>query len=422
MIPRPRPLRPSSPAARTLAAALLAAAALSAAAAPLSPLPPPPELAAKAAVVVDAATGTILFAKNPDLVVPPASLTKLVALHVAYREIAAGRLSKDELVEIDPRDCSPYVPYGSSLMYLRPGMKVTVLDLMRGMAVVSGNDGAFALARRIAGSNEAFADKMNAAMAELGLPRLRFVEPSGLSELNSVTARDFAAFCLAYLREHPESLAELHSLRWIEFPRAEHAVPGYEPEGRIIQYNRNDLVLNYEGADGLKTGYIIESGYNLAATAERGGSRFLLVTLGGGGSTSAGGGALRSRDGRNLLDWAFARFETRRPELPDFAAVRAWYGKEKEIVPVPAAPLAVTLRREEAAGLSVRVDLAPSAVAPVAAGARLGEVVYASGDRVLRRVELVAPEAVPRGNFLVQLRDAVLRLFSRLFGRDRKAA
>ncbi|MBL8967971.1 MAG: D-alanyl-D-alanine carboxypeptidase, partial [Spirochaetaceae bacterium] len=377
-----------------------------------------PAINASAAVVMDAATGTLLYGKNPDLRVPPASLTKLVTLHVVYEEIRAGRLSKDEIVEIDPRDCSPIIPYGSSLMYLHPGMRVTVLDLMRGAAVVSGNDAAFALARRVAGSNDAFALKMNAAMRELGLPGLRFVEPSGLSELNVVTARDFALFCRRYMELHPESLAELHSLRYIEFPRAEHATADYKPAGRIIQYNRNNLVLGYEGCDGLKTGYIIESGYNLAATAKRGGTRFLIVTLGGTGEGAPrGGAAQRSVDGASLLDWAFKGFVTMEPPVALPADLKSYYGSRKRLALAPATPLAATLPRPLAPGLEARLVLPAFVDAPIVKGARIGEVIYSSGERVVRRVDIVAAEDLPKGNVFKVVGDAVAKFFAKLFGK-----
>ncbi len=377
----------------------------------------PPDISARAAVIIDAATGTVLYAKNPDLPVPPASLTKLVTLHVVYDEISAGRLSKDELVEIDPRDCSPAIPYGSSLMYLQPGMHVSVLDLMRGAAVVSGNDAAFALARRVSGSGEAFAAKMNEAMRELGFPGLRFIEPSGLSELNVVTAREFAAFCRRYIELHPESLEELHALKYIEFPRAEHATATYVPKGRIIQYNRNNLVRDYEGCDGLKTGYIIEAGYNLAATAVRNGTRFLLVTLGGSGEGAPrGGAAQRSADGAALLDWAFNSFETRSVDLGPLPAPRAWFGTERYAKLVPAEALAVTLPHALVPGLKARVVAPKDLDAPLSKGQKVGEVVYLSGERVLRRVDLVAAQDIPKGNIFVIVKDAIARFFTQLFG------
>jgi D-alanyl-D-alanine carboxypeptidase (penicillin-binding protein 5/6) len=373
---------------------------------------------ARAAVVIDSATGTVLYAKNPDLVIPPASLTKLVTLHVVYNEIAAGRLKKNELVTIDARDCSPAIPYGSTIMYLRPGMKVSVLDLMKGAAVVSGNDAAFALARRVAGSNEAFAFLMNQAMRDMGFPRMHFVEPSGLSELNTITARDYALFCKRYLELHPESIAELHSLHYIEFPRAEHATADYKPRGRMIQYNRNTLVLKYPGCDGLKTGYIIESGYNLAATAKRGDTRFIIVTLGGSESAASGGGAARrSHDGSDLLDWSFANFVTTTPPVFGLEPLHAWYSSAKSVAVKPADNLEVTVPRDIEESVKARVVLPASVNAPLPAGTRVGEVIYSSGDQVLRRVDLVTANEVVKGNAFIVLRDAVTKFFMKLFGK-----
>jgi serine-type D-Ala-D-Ala carboxypeptidase (penicillin-binding protein 5/6) len=376
-----------------------------------------PGVVARAVMVMDAETGAILYAKNPDLVIPPASLTKLVTLHIVYQEIAAGRLSEDEVVTIDKRDCSPYIPYGSSLMYLRPGMRVSIIDLMRGAAVVSGNDAAFALARRVSGSNEAFAERMNAAVREMGLSDMHFVEPSGLSELNSVTARSFAQFCRVYMRLHPQAIAELHSLKSIEFPRPEHATADYHPARSIVQHNVNTLVRSYPGCDGLKTGYIIEAGFNLAATAKRGDTRFLVVTLGGSGAASPlGGSAQRSHDGVALLDWAFASFVTLRPALGPLPSPRAWFGAKKRVKLEPESSLAVTLPRSLSSSLEARVDIPASVDAPLKAGQRVGEVVYSAEGKVLRRVNLVAAEDNPKGNIFVLVRDAFAKVFATLLG------
>jgi len=378
-----------------------------------------PSVFASAVMVMDAETGAILYAKNPDLVIPPASLTKLVTLHIVYEEIAAGRLSKDEIVTIDKRDCSPYIPYGSSLMYLKPGMRVSIIDLMRGAAVVSGNDAAFALARRVCGSNEAFAARMNAAVHELGLSDLYFVEPSGLSELNRATARSYAEFCRIYMRLHPEALGELHSLRYIEFPRIEHSTPDFHPTASIIQHNVNNLIRTYPGCDGLKTGYIIEAGYNLAATAKRGSTRFIVVTLGGSGSgSSLGGSAQRSRDGVSLLDWSFASFVTMRPDLGPLPSPRTWYGAKERVALEPESPLAVTLPCSLAPFLEARVDLPVSLDAPLRKGQPIGEVVYSAQGKVIRRVNLVAAEEDPKGNILILIRDAFAKLFATILGRD----
>ncbi|HUX37987.1 MAG TPA: D-alanyl-D-alanine carboxypeptidase family protein [Rectinemataceae bacterium] len=381
----------------------------------IAPGGPAPDVSAKAVVIMDDATGTILYAKNPDEPIPPASLTKLVTLDVVYDELAAGRLSRSQLVTIDPRDCSPIIPLGSSIMYLRPGMHVSILDLMQGTAVVSGCDAAFALARAVSGSSEAFAKLMNADVQAKGLTALHFVEPSGLSEKNMVTARQFADFCRSYLRDHPESIAELHSLHYIDFPRPEHATKDFIPKGRTLQFNRNNLVLDYPGCDGLKTGYIVESGFNLAATAERDGTRFIIVTLGGSGSSSSGGGSIRASDGAKLLDWSFANWKTETPRVPDIPAIRAWYGAKARVALAPSAALAVTLPNAELGDLSVRAEIDASVVAPVSKGEKLGEVIYTSGSTVVRRVDLVASSDVARGNIFVLIHDALERFFRSIF-------
>ncbi|MEI6387587.1 MAG: D-alanyl-D-alanine carboxypeptidase family protein [Spirochaetota bacterium] len=379
-----------------------------------------PAVSARAVVIMDQATGSLLYAKSPDLAIPPASLTKLVTLHIVYLEIAAGRLSRDELLTIDARDCSPYVPFGSTLMYLAPGMRVSVIDLMRGAAVVSGNDAAFALARRISGSNEDFARLMNAEMKRLGLEGLHFVEPSGLSEKNMVTAREFAQFCRYYIAVHPESLKELHSLSSIEFPRPEHATATFKPKPGTIQRNKNNLVIDYPGCDGLKTGYIFESGFNLAATAIREGTRFVIVTLGGVGSSASGGGEQRVRDGTRLLDFAFAGWKTAIPALPPLPVLRAWNGEEPRLALEASSPLAVTIPTDQLPDLAVRVEVPRYVEAPIQAGEKLGEIVYTSGNHVVRRVNLVAAKAVDRGNFLIVLKDSIERLLETiLHGEDR---
>jgi len=403
--------------AAVLAFSLLSGGGFLSAASATAPATGAPVTGARAVVVMDQATGTILYGKNPDIVIPPASLTKLITLHLVYEEIRAGRLSENEIITIDKRDCSPYIPYGSALMYLRPGMRVSVLDLMRGAAVVSGNDAAFALARRIAGSNEAFATRMNTAVRAFGFRDLHFVEPSGLSELNQVSARSYAEFCRLYIALHPQAMTELHSLHYIEFPRPEHFTADYHPPGRIVQYTRNNLVLSYPGCDGLKTGYIIESGYNLAATAMRGDTRFIIVTLGGTGEGSAAGGsAQRSHDGVALLDWAFANFITLRPELGKLPAPRAWFGASRQATLRPASALAVTLPRTLASAIEARVDVPASIDAPLPAGSLVGEVVYSAHGQVLRRVDLVTAADLPRGNIFILIGDAFAKFFTRLFG------
>jgi D-alanyl-D-alanine carboxypeptidase (penicillin-binding protein 5/6) len=286
-------------------------------------------------------------------------------------------------------------------------MKVSVRDLMLGAAVVSGNDAAYSLARRISGSNEAFAERMNKEVQALGFDKMTFVEPSGLSEFNLVTARQYALFCRKYLELHPQALGELHSVKSIEFPRAEHAAPGFVPNGTIKQYNRNPLIFSYDGADGLKTGYIIEVGFNMAATAKRGDTRFIVVTLGG-----TGGGSQRTKDTTRLLDWGFKNFQTASIDPGALPAPRAWFGAQRTVSLVPATPNAVTLPQGKVSGLSQRV-VAPAYVdAPVKKGQKLGQIIYSVGGADLRSIDLVASADVPRGGFFRRVWDGIVKFFT----------
>jgi len=376
----------------------------------------PPSLNARSAILIDAATGEVLYEKAADLALPPASLTKLVTLHVVMEEIKAGRLSQDEIIDIDAKDCSPYIPYGSSLMYLQPGMQVSVRDLMLGAAVVSGNDAAYALARRVAGSNEKFAEMMNSAVQQLGFEHMTFVEPSGLSEKNLVTARDFALFCKEYIELHPKALTELHLVKSIHFPRPEHATAQYHPDGVILQYNRNPLIFSYEGADGLKTGYIIEVGYNMAATAKRGGNRFIAVLLAGSSTPYADGGTLRTKDSKALLDWAFANFSTARPGYMMPEPLRVWFGKSIHVQPEPSEEAAVTVPKMLADRVTARIEVPKSVKAPLHEGERIGRIVYEIDNTEIGSVNLVSPQEIPRGGFFRVILDSVLRFFAFIFG------
>lgn len=379
-------------------------------------VPEPPPVNARSVVVMETAGGRILYERDADLPIPPASLTKLMTLRVLYKEFASGRMSPDDIVTILPEDCS--LPYNSSLMYLQPYMRVPVRVLMQGLAVVSGNDAARALARAAAGSIEAFAARMNEEAALLGLETTRFVEPSGLSEYNLTTAREMALFALRYLKDNPESLRDLHSLRWIEFPTAEYMPPGVPPpKGRMVQYNNNKLIRSYEGADGLKTGFIRESGFNLVATAEREGTRFLIVTLGGSGSSSRVGGDVRERDGRELLDWAFRNFITVRPRVEGLPALRLWKTSERSMVPVPGSDPAFTVQVEDAPLVRARVEVPPELVGPIPGGRRVGRIAFEAEGRELHSVDLVSPAEYPLGSFWIRLRDGIALFFRGLFGK-----
>lgn len=375
---------------------------------------------AASAILIDAANGSVLFEKNPDREIPPASMTKLVAMYVAFRAIAAGELSLEEKIEPPEPSWAENIPPHSSLMFLGKGQRLTVRELLRGMAVVSGNDGAVALAFRVTGGVTAFVDRMNAEVRALGLKKTRFVEPSGLSENNLTTAREFADFSRAYIRERPDALAEFHVLRSLTYPDARNlpeagygsANPNPVLAGRvpITQKATNPLLGTLSGCDGLKTGYIDESGYNLALTAEREGTRFISVTLGGPGNGTAEGNRYREEDGRALMEWAFSTWKTAALDTDASFAVVVWGGSNHRLFAVPGRTGPLTVPKAAQGPYTARLLLPKDIQAPIQAGDRLGTLEWrdASGN-LAAAVPLIADRNSPRAPLPARLIDGAVK-------------
>jgi D-alanyl-D-alanine carboxypeptidase (penicillin-binding protein 5/6) len=376
------------------------------------------DLNARSAILVDASTGAILFEKDADELIPPASMTKLVAMYTAFHAIEKGELSLDDEIAPPPESWASNMPAGSSLMFLGPGQKLTVRELLAGMAVVSGNDAATALAITVAGSVDAFVARMNAEVADLGLEHTRFVEPTGLSEKNATTAREFADFALAYVRRYPDALRDFHSRESLSYP-LERNLAGSR-ESPVDQEATNKLLGSLEGCDGLKTGFIWESGFNLALTANRNGNRFISVTMGGPGSTTAEGSAIRAKDGTLLMEWAFANFRTARTAAPKPVKVTVWKGDSGSIEAIPAGdgqftvPVgALILPDGSNAEATIEYDVPRAMRSPVRAGDILGSVKYSLGGTVVHEVPLVADRTVHSARFARRALDHAAQAIAR---------
>jgi D-alanyl-D-alanine carboxypeptidase (penicillin-binding protein 5/6) len=396
-----------------------------------------PDLGSRAAVLLDAATGSLLYTKNKDEPVPPASLTKLMTIHIALSEAAAGRASLDEIVPLPRESWAINQPRRSSLMFLAAGQRVSLRELLLGLAVPSGNDAAVAVALRFAPTVEEFADRMNREARSLGMGHTRFTEPSGISEHNLTTAMDFALFCREYLRRYPETLREFHSVPEFAYPKPENVAESYRDRpGTIVQYNHNRLLRDTQGVDGLKTGYIDEAGYNIALTAERGGTRLIAVILGA--PAEAGGERVRDADGRDLLDWGFRHFKTLRTRFEPPPPPRIWKGKADwaELIPVdtgangslsPEDPrnsgeapsfwrLEFTTYTERGEGLRWETEIPDPLIAPIPAGSVLGYLTLHDEVGELRRLSLVSPGDIERGSLWKRLWDSLRLFFRSVFG------
>ena len=366
------------------------------------------------AILIDAATGSILYEKNADAIIPPASMTKLVVMYVVFQEIATGRISLDDIVPLPPESWAVNAPPQSSLMFLAEGQTVTLRELLLGLAVASGNDAAVAVAHYVSGSVDKFIERMNREMELLGLEKTRFVEPSGYSELNLTTPREFAAFARTYLSRYPESLEAFHSQATISYPQEHNLAEWHKgKEQPIFQRNTNKLLEVLPGCDGLKTGFIYESGYNLSLTAQRGETRFISVTMMGPGTGSVEGNRYRVADGTTLMEWAFSCFATHfKAEIKPLAIpVLGGSKRSVTVAPLHTNPLTVpALLKDEspttaAHSITAQINIPSYIQAPLQAGDVVGKITYSLGDIVLEEVPLLAVTSIDEGNVFKQLLD-----------------
>jgi len=218
---------------------------------------------ARSAILINTADGQVLYEQNPDSLIPPASVTKILTLYLVFDAIKQGQVHPWDLVKISRRAANTC----GSRMGLKAGKEVPLEELIKGIAVVSGNDGAVAAAEHLSGSVENFVSKMNIKARELGMGNSEFMTPNGLPAKGQVTtARDLAKLSLSYIQHYPEAL-HIHSMTSYTYNNASH-------------HNANRLLGTCPGVDGIKTGFVCASGFNLSATAKRGDVRLIAVVMG----------------------------------------------------------------------------------------------------------------------------------------------
>lgn len=379
-----------------------------------SDLSPPETLSARSAVVLDVDSDALLYEKEADLVLPPASLTKLMTVHLALIAAEEGAFPLDERVPVPPEAWSQNQPLGSSLMFLGPGQQVSGEELLYGLAVSSGNDAAVAVALLVSGSEEAFVEEMNREARRLGYRRLSFHEPAGLNASNRATARELADFAAFLIERHP-GILDYFSLPSFTYPKPENLINGNR-EHSITQWNRNTLLESYPGADGFKTGFIEASQYNMVATAKREGRRIVTVLLGVPGSTHAEGGYNRAREAAMLMDYGYEAFEVVTPSPPELPPLRVYGGVTEEAALRLAPTEPIALPRGSSRRLRGSYTVEEYRWAPVEAGVSVGTVEYTlSGEPVLIRTVETA-DAVGEDGVLGRIYDGLLLLTLPLIG------
>ncbi len=373
----------------------------------LSISPPAPALTAKSAILIDEDTGKVLYTYHADEPYPPASLTKMVTLQIVLDQIDEGLINRERTVV--PKENSWWVnqPKGSSLMFLGPHQKLTVQQLLEGLTIASGNDAAVELADLVAGSVPDFVELMNQETQRLGFRAMHFVDPAGIHSANRITAREYAEFCRHFIRTHPDALPSLLSVKKIVYPLPENLTGGNH-EQPIVQYNRNLLLWKNDGVDGLKTGYIDQSGYNSAVTAERDGMRLIAVILGIPGKIGDPAAEReRERESEALLNWGYENFSLVRPAYASPHLVRVWKGRAGWVNLAPPREPAAVVPRAEASLVTCVVRQEREAVAPIREGQILGHIEVMADGQAVGSFPLEATHSVEQGGLLRRAVDSV---------------
>ncbi len=357
--------------------------------------PKSPSVEAKAWAMIDARSGQIIAEHNANEQLPPASLTKMVTLYLAFEAIKKGRLDPEARVTVSKKAWK----IGGSTMFLEPRMHPTVNELLHGIATLSGNDACIALAEHMDGSEEAFAERMNDKARELGMLHSHFVNATGFpTEGHYSSAMDMAIVGAALWRDFPEQY-KLFGEK--DYTYDHHTQP-----------NRNRLLWIMPGADGIKTGHTQEAGYCLVGSAEKNTTRFIAAVFGTKSDRA------RAQQTKTLLTFGLRNFTTVRPTERDIRRqVEVFEGTENHVWLKPALPIWVTVPKGSESSLSFHLRYESPLKAPIRKGQKLGTIdaVIVSQDsdgKVIRSFPMIAARAVEQASWISRQWDG-LRLWIR---------
>lgn len=346
------------------------------------------------AVIMDHETGEILWSKDGEVPMIPASMTKMMTAYFVFDLIAQGEITLDtEMVVSEDAWRRGGFPSGTSTMGLRPKERPTVRELLQGMIVMSGNDACIVLAEGIAGSEAAFARQMTERAKELGLSSVNFVNATGLEgEGHVVSSEDLAKLAKLIIDDYPQYY------EW-------YSAPSYT-WGQYTQANRNPLLGTMQGADGLKTGHLSVSGYGLTASAIRDGKRRIIV-INGLPSKQA-----RAQEAERLMRMAFSAFETRTIEADDgrLAELDVWMGDRRKVGVRLGESVDVTAHKRAFAKGTSEVVYDRLIEAPIAAGDQIATLVVTIEGKAPIELALLATEDVARLGFFGKAVDGLARM------------
>ncbi|HIE5328423.1 TPA: D-alanyl-D-alanine carboxypeptidase DacA [Proteus mirabilis] len=366
-------------------------------------IPAVPNIEAESYILIDYNSGKVLAEKNADVRRDPASLTKMMTSYVIGQAIRAGKISNNDIVPIGEEAWATGNPVfrGSSLMFLKPGDKVTVSQLTRGINLQSGNDACVAMASYVAGSQDTFVTMMNDYVKRLGLQNTQFQTVHGLDAPGQYSsARDMALIGAALIRDVPEEYA-IYKEKEFTY-------------NNIRQTNRNGLLWDTSlNVDGIKTGHTEAAGYNLVASATEGNMRLISAVMGGHSSKG------RDAESKKLLTWGFRFFETVKPLQvgKEFAAEPIWYGDTDKVQLGVDKDVYLTIPRGRLKDLKASYVLDNVELhAPVSKNQVVGTINFQLDGQVIEQRPLVVMNEVKEGGIFSRLIDYIKLLFSPWFG------
>lgn len=350
---------------------------------------------AVSAVVIDAESGTVIFEKNSHQKLPPASITKVMTMLLVMEAIDQGKLKLTDMVTTSERAAS----MGGSQIFLEVGEQMSVEEMLKGVAMASGNDASVALAEKLAGTEDHFVAMMNERAAQLGLKNTHFMNSNGLPVENHYSS----AYDIAVLSRELMKYELIRSFtgKYQDYLRKDSEKPFW-------LVNTNKLVRFYDGADGIKTGYTSEAKFCLSASAVRDGMRLIAVVMG------APSTKVRNAEVTQLLDYSFAQYMNypliKKGDL--IGTLQIEKGMESKVDVIAPQPFSVLVKRgSNTEEIHYELDMDESVKAPVVQGQPIGKLMIYQGDSLMKEYELLAPATIERSSWWKLLKRSTKSLF-----------
>ncbi|NME96770.1 D-alanyl-D-alanine carboxypeptidase family protein [Aneurinibacillus aneurinilyticus] len=350
---------------------------------------------AVSAVLIDRDTGTILYEKNGHKALPPASITKVMTMLLIMEALDKGEIKLTDKVRTSEYAAS----MGGSQIFLEPGEEMSVEDMLKGIALASGNDASVAMAEHIAGTEKAFIDKMNARAKQLGMNDTTFLNTNGLPVSGHVSSAHDIALMSRELLKH-EGITKYTGL-YQDYLRKNSKKPFW-------LVNTNRLVRFYTGADGLKTGYTSEAKYCLTATAKRGNMRVIAVVMGAPDSKT------RNQEVASMMDYAFNQYDSQPlyKENQVIKTVPIEKGKQETVnIVVPYRFSMLVKKGEKAEQYQKEINLKADLKAPITKGVKIGEVLIKKDGKTVSNVDLVAANSVEKAGWWELFKRSTRKMF-----------